>query len=174
MIFTKKQWYEVDLGVDSNIFEVGDIKYVEEKSRDLDGWPWRLTLELKVTHINYMTFLISGCIQATDLILVSILTFSRSGISNMLKKITWPWRLTLELKVTHMNCMTFLISGCIQATDLILVSILTFARSRISENLKSVTWPWWLTLKMKVKHIWVWLFVSLVVNIIQTRSLYRF
>ena len=137
-------------------------------------WPWRLTLELKVTHINCMTYLISGCIQATDLILVLILTLLRSGISSKLKKITWPWRLTLELKVTHMNCMTFLISGCIQATDLILVSILTFARSRISENLKSVTWPWWLTLKMKVKHIWVWLFVSLVVNIIQTRSLYRF
>ena len=93
----------------------------------------------------------------------------------------WPWRLTLELKVTHVNCMTFPISGCILATDLcilatdlILVSILTFARSRISENLKSVTWPWWLTLKIKVKHICVWPFVSPVVNIIQTLSVYRF
>ena len=83
-----------------------------------------------------MTFLISGYKHDTKLILVSILTFSRSRISNMLEKITWPWRLTLELKVTHIHCMTFLISGCIQATDLILVSILTFARSRISENPK--------------------------------------
>ena len=93
-----------------------------------------------------MIFLISGCIQATDLILVSILTFSRSGISNMLKKITWPWRLTLELKVTQINCMTFLISGCIQATDLILGSILTFSRSGISNMLKKSRdldgWPW--------------------------------
>ena len=53
-----------------------------------------------------MTFLISGCKHDTKLILVSILTFSRSGISNMWKKITWPWRLTLELKVTHILCMT--------------------------------------------------------------------
>ena len=83
-----------------------------------------------------MTFLISGCKHDTKLILVSILTFSRSGISNMWKKITWPWRLTLELKVTHIHCMTFHISGWIQATDLILVSILTFAKSRISENPK--------------------------------------
>ena len=83
-----------------------------------------------------MTFLISGYKHDTKLILVSILTFSRSWISNMLKKIMWPWRLTLKLKVTHIHCMTFLISGCIQATDLILVSILTFARSRISENPK--------------------------------------
>ena len=95
-----------------------------------------------------MTFLISGCKHDTELILVSILTFSRSEISNMWKKITWLWRLTLELKVTHIHCMTFHISGCIQATDLILVSILTFAKSRISENPKSVTWPWCLTLKI--------------------------
>ena len=33
-----------------------------------------------------MTFLISGCKNDTKLILVSILTFSRSWISNMLKK----------------------------------------------------------------------------------------
>ena len=75
-----------------------------------------------------MTLLISGCKHDTKLILVSILTFSRSWISNMLKKIMWPWRLTLELKVTHIYCMTFLISGCIQATDLILVSILNICK----------------------------------------------
>ena len=34
-----------------------------------------------------MTFLISGCKHDTKLILVSILTFSRSRISNVLKKI---------------------------------------------------------------------------------------
>ena len=60
-----------------------------------------------------MTFLISGCKHDTKLILVSIHTFSRSRISNMLKKVMWLWRLTLELKVTHIICMTFLISGCI-------------------------------------------------------------
>ena len=112
-----------------------------------------------------MTFLISGWKHDTKSILVLILTFSRLRISNMLKKITWPWRLILELKVTHIHCMTFLSSGCIHAADLILVSILTFSKSRISENPKSVTWPWWLTLKIKVKHVCVWPFVSLVVNI---------
>ena len=130
-----------------------------------------MTLKIKVKHLFAWPF--SSPVD-TKLILVSILTFSRFWISNMLKQIMWPWRLTLKLKVTHINCMTFLISACIQATDLILVSILTFARSRISENPKSVTWPWWLTLKMKVKHICVWPFVSLVVNIVQTWFLYRF
>ena len=79
-----------------------------------------------------MTFLISGCKHCLrSWSWVSILTFSRSWISNMLKKIMWPWRLTLKLKVTHIHCMTFLISGSIQAKGRILVSILTFARSRI-------------------------------------------
>ena len=55
-----------------------------------------------------MTFHISGCKHDTKLILVSILTFSRSRISKMLKTNPWPWRLTLELKVTHMHCMTFI------------------------------------------------------------------
>ena len=95
-----------------------------------------------------MTFHISGCKHDTKLILVSILTFSRSRISKMLKTIPWPWRLTLELKVTHIHCMTFINSGCIHDADLILVSILTFSRSRISENSKSITWPWCLTLKI--------------------------
>ena len=95
-----------------------------------------------------MTFHISGCKHDTKLILVSILTFSRSRISKMLKTIPWPWRLTLEFKVTHIHCMTFINSGCIHDADLTLVSILTFSRSRISENPKSITWPWWLTLKI--------------------------
>ena len=92
--------------------------------------------------------LISGCKHDTKLILMSILTFSRSRISKMLKTIPWPRRLTLELKVTHIHCMTFISSGCIHDADLTSVSILTFSRSRISENPKSVTWPWCLTLKI--------------------------
>ena len=95
-----------------------------------------------------MTFHISGCKHDTKLILVSILTFSRSRISKMLKTIPWPWRLTLEFKVTHIHCMTFLNYPCIHDADLTLVSILTFSRSRISENPKSITWPWCLTLKI--------------------------
>ena len=95
-----------------------------------------------------MTFHISDCKRDTKLILVSILTFSMSRISKMLKTIPWPWQLTLELKVTHIQCTTFISSGCIHNADLKLVSILTFSRSRISENLKSVTWLWCLTLKI--------------------------
>ena len=102
-----------------------------------------MILKIEVKHLFAWPLLSSsGCKHDTKLILVSILTFSRSWISNMLKTIMWPWRLTLKLKVTHIHCMTFLISGYIQATDSILVSILTFARLRISENQKSVTWPW--------------------------------
>ena len=44
-------------------------------------------------------------------------------------------------------CMTFFISGCKHDTKLILASILTFSRSRISKGmLKKITWPWRLDL----------------------------
>ena len=95
-----------------------------------------------------MTFHISGCKRDTKLILVSILTFSIARVSKILKTIPWPWRLTLEIKVTHNHCMTFISSGCTRDSDLKLVSILTLSKSRISENPKSVTWPWCLTLKI--------------------------
>ena len=58
-----------------------------------------------------MTFLNSGCKHDTKLILVSILTFSRSWKSNMLKQNMRLWRLTLKFKVTHINSMKNLISG---------------------------------------------------------------
>ena len=45
---------------------------------------------------TYVTSIISGCIHA-ELILVLISTFSRSGISNKPKRITWPWPLTLKI-----------------------------------------------------------------------------
>ena len=64
-----------------------------------------------------MTFHISGCKHDTKSILVSILTFSRSRISKMLKTNTWPWRLTLKLKVIHFSHMTLLISGCMPAIN---------------------------------------------------------
>ena len=79
-----------------------------------------------------MTFHISSCKRDTKLILVSILTYSMSRISYMLKTIPWPCWLTLELKVTHIHCMTFISSGCIPDADMKLVSILTYSRSRIS------------------------------------------
>ena len=100
-----------------------------------------------------MTFHISGCKHDTKSILVSILTFSRSRISKILKINTWPYRLTLKLKVIHFFHMTLLISGCMPAIYSILVSNLTYSRLRISENLFSVTWPWFLISIFKVKPL---------------------
>ena len=100
-----------------------------------------------------MTFHISGCKHDTKSILVSILTFSRSRISKISKTNTWSYRLTLKLKVIHFFLMTLLISDCMPAIYSILVSNLTYSRSRISENLFSVTWPWCLTLIFKVKPL---------------------
>ena len=98
-----------------------------------------------------MTFHISGCKHDTKSILVSILTFSRSKISKIIKTNTWPYRVTLKLKVIHFFHITLLISGCMPAIYSILVSNLTYSRSRISENLFPVTWPRCLTLIFKVK-----------------------
>ena len=126
-----KTWYKVDLGVDSNIFEVEDIKYVKKNNvtltidfgtqghtHSLYDLPYlllytgyRLDLGVdsnifkvkdlrkpKISHLTFMvdlenegqthlcmTFRISGCKHHTDMIFVSILTISRPGMSKMLK-----------------------------------------------------------------------------------------
>ena len=48
-----------------------------------------------------LSFRNKTCNYETELILVSILTFPRSGISKKIKLITWPWRLTLKTKVIN-------------------------------------------------------------------------
>ena len=86
-----------------------------------------------------MTLGISGCMYSTDKISVSILTFSRSGISK--KNKTNHVTLTVDLErqgQTHFY-MTFVIFGCIHDTDLILVLILTNSRSVISKKTKLFT-----------------------------------
>ena len=69
------------------------------------------------------------------MVFVSILTFSTPGVSKMLKYIT------SEFKISHIFRMTYLISGWKHAIDSILVLILTFLMSRISDNLRLVTRP---------------------------------
>ena len=49
--------------------------------RNLDGWPWKSRSYI----CTGMTFVISGCKHDTELILVSILAFLRSGISKKVK-----------------------------------------------------------------------------------------
>ena len=129
---------------DSNIFKVEDHRKPKIN---------HLTLMFDLENLGQiffcMTFHISGCKHDTKSILVSILTFSRSKISKIIKTNTWPYRLTLKLKVIHFSHMTLLISGCMPAIYSILVSNLTYSRSRISENLFPVTWPW-------CQHSWLW------------------
>ena len=62
--------------------------------------------------------------------------------------------LDLEIQGQTPFWMTFVISGCKRGTDLILVSILTFLGSRRSKKLKSIFWPWRLTLKIKVIYMY--------------------
>ena len=126
--------YRLDLGVDSNISKVEDLRKPK-----ISHMTSMVDLENKgQTHL-YMTFRISACKHHTDMIFVSILTISRPGMSKMLKKFTNLERLTLKLKVIQILHMTLLISGCMLAIDSIVVSILTFSMLRISENLFSVT-----------------------------------
>ena len=72
--------YRLDLGVDSIIFKVEDLRKFKIS---------HLTLMVDLankgqTHLC-MTFRISGCKHHTDMIFVSILTISRPGMSKMLK-----------------------------------------------------------------------------------------
>ena len=72
--------YRLDLGVDSNICKVEDLRKPKIS---------HLTLMVDLenegqTHLC-MTFRISGCKHHTDMIFVSILTISRPGMSKMLK-----------------------------------------------------------------------------------------
>ena len=72
--------YRLDLGVDSNIFKVEDLRKPKISHMTL-----MVDLENKgQTHLC-MTFRISGCKHHTDMIFVSILTISRPGMSKMLK-----------------------------------------------------------------------------------------
>ena len=91
----------------------------------------------------------------------------------MLKTNTWPWRLTLKLEVIHFFHMTLLISGCMPAIDSILMSNLTYSRSRISENSlihfrvpDLDVWPWFFeflhldyvefNIKIASQYVWLW------------------
>ena len=88
------------------------------------------------THLC-MTFRISGCKHHTNMIFVSNI-FEACDIDNF-EIIHVFQTFTLELNVIHISPMTLLISGFMPAIDPILVSIQTFAMSRISENPESVT-----------------------------------
>ena len=110
---------------------------------DLQNWGHK--------YILHVTFCISGCMYSKDKISVPILTFLRSGISKKTKSITWPWQLTLNVKVKLTFIWPFLSLVVLHDTDLILVSILTNSRSVISNQPKLVTWSWRLTFKVKVK-----------------------
>jgi len=69
-------WYKLEFGVDPNISQVEDIIRLQKSM-----WFWRLTLKRRGhthTFIVWSIFRSSGCINATDSILVSILTFTLS------------------------------------------------------------------------------------------------
>ena len=72
---------------------------------------------------THMCMALRICKHHTDMIYVSILTFSRPGISKMLNWFMYLKRLTLELEVIHIFHLTLLISGCMHAIDSILVGV---------------------------------------------------
>ena len=82
------------ISVDSNFIEVKDL----EKNK-INYLTLTVDLELQGQTHFHMTFLIFGCIHDTDIILVSILTKSKSVFSKKTILVTWPWRLTFEVKV---------------------------------------------------------------------------
>ena len=87
-------WYEVDLSVDSNIFEIEDIKNVDNKHVTL-------TVDLETQGHTLFSYDLAylRCMSAIDSILVSNLIYSRSRISENLFSVNWPWCLTLIFKV---------------------------------------------------------------------------
>ena len=80
---------------------------------------------MKVKHINLcITFRISDCKHPKDMIFVSILTFFKAWDIENFAIINISQTLTLELMVIHIFPMTLLITGCMHAIDLILMSII--------------------------------------------------
>ena len=133
----------LDLGVDSNIYNVGDLRKPKISHLTSMG---DLANEDQ-THLC-MTFRISGCKHHTDMIFVPW------DIENV--KIIYVSQ-TFDLGTqdhTHFS-YDLDIFGCVHAIDSILVSILTFSMPRISKNPSSVTWSWRLTLIVKVKPIFL-------------------
>ena len=98
--------------------------------------------------------------------------FSESRNPTVIMKKFNLYCMTLKIKVSTLFCMTLLNSGRKNDTNLILVSILTFFRSRISKLLQKSMWTWQFTLKRRRSHTFiVWSFVAPVVYMLQTRNL---
>ena len=156
-------WQRDEVGVVFNIFEVGESKNVKINhvtlTDDLEIWgqtPFNSSIHNKTC--NYDADL-SWCLFWHF--------WSRGSQKNWNKSRDldgWP----SNSRSYIYTIMTFHISGCIYGTDKISVSILTFSRPRISKKTKSITWPWELTLNVKVKLTFIWPLLSSVAYMIQT------
>ena len=85
-------------------------------------WPQQMTLTIKVIITYFDPLFIMGWIGDTDSILVSIWTYPILGIS---KWLTYVSIVDLENQGQTYFQMTFIISGWIHATEIILVLIFT-------------------------------------------------
>ena len=97
-------------------------------------------------------FNISGSIYARIIILVSNITFSRSGSSKTMHADTVTLTGDLQTQGHALFSICFNISGSICARIMILVSNITFSRSGSSKKCMPTLWPWHVTFKIKVTH----------------------
>ena len=81
-----------------------------------------LTVDLQNQgQVDYcMAFFIFGCIYDIDWIYVSISLYSMPRFSQLLKFVTRPQRMTLEIKVRVTHCDPLFIMGCIRDRDTML------------------------------------------------------
>ena len=139
---------------------------------------WRaMTIGENTVVLLYVYHDIFRSICDTAMRLVLFLTFSRSRNSKMLKLFTWPFAfciIDMFIQSSHCNVhCSFIVTFCLSFM-LSLHSILQLSRSGISNKPKWITWPWRLTLKIKVKHTPTWPLLSLSVYMLQARSWCRF
>ena len=95
-----------------------------------------MTLELKVTNINDLSYLqlYTGyrCDLGVDSNICNVDDLRKSKISHL------TLMFHLENEGQTLVCMTFRISGCKHPTDMIFVSILTLLRPRMSKNVELI------------------------------------
>ena len=105
-------WYRQDLGVDSNF-----LKAKGSRKKKINYLTLTVDLERQGQTHFYMTFPIFGCIHDTNIILGSILTKSRSVISNKPKISYMTLTVDLQSQGRGDYFMTFFIFCCIYDTD---------------------------------------------------------
>ena len=123
--------------------------------------------------VLYLTSSICRCEWTEAMILLLFHTVSMSGNSSQLSSFAWPQRVTLKPKVTSWSTWLLLSLLVFVLQRWIFCSFVRFSDHGNSFQLLPIAWPWRVTSNLKVTSWTTWLWLSLLVFVLQ-RWFFRF